>query len=140
MLKGLDPLLSPDLLHAVASMGHGDRLAVVDANFPAASMARRLVLLPGAGALDALRAILSVLPLDDFVADPVHVMQPVGAQVGMPEIVQSFARYLGTTPASLDRHAFYREAASAYAIVLTGERRFYGNILLTKGVVPPSPA
>ena len=140
MLKGLHPLLGPDLLHALASMGHGERLAIVDANFPAAGMARRLIALPGVGALDALCAVLSVLPLDDFVPDPVHVMQPVGAQAGTPEIIQSFARILGSAPASLDRHAFYRETAAAYAIVWTGERRLYGNVLLTKGVVPPDPA
>ena len=140
MLRGIHPLLSPDLLHALASMGHGDRIAVVDANFPAPSHARRLIALPGVTAPAALEAILSVLPVDDFEPQPVSVMQVVGDAATIPEVVGEFAAILARNavapPAGLERHAFYRAAAEAYAIVQTGERRFYGNILLTKGVVP----
>ena len=141
MLKGIHPLLSPDLLHALAAMGHGDRIAVVDANFPALGLARRSIVLAGATAPDVLAAILSVLPIDDFAPDPVSVMQVVGDAAQLPETVQEFIAILAThnltAPAQLDRQAFYRAAAEAFAIVQTGERRFYGNILLTKGVVPP---
>jgi L-fucose mutarotase len=141
MLKGIHPLLSPDLLYALAAMGHGDRIAVVDANFPALGLARRSIVLAGATAPDVLAAILSVLPIDDFAPDPVSVMQVVGDAAQLPETVQEFIAILAThnltAPAQLDRQAFYRAAAEAFAIVQTGERRFYGNILLTKGVVPP---
>ena len=75
MLKGISPLLTPDLLHALAAAGHGDVIGIVDANFPAARHASRLVVLPGADAPAVLRAVLSVLPVDDFAADPVRVMR-----------------------------------------------------------------
>lgn len=141
MLRGIHPLLTPDLLHALASMGHGDRVAVVDANFPALSHARRLVSLPGTSAPAVLEAILSVMPVDDFEPHPVSVMQVVGDPEMIPEAVREFAAILSHNdlpqPTRLERHAFYRAAADAFVIVHTGERRFYGNILLTKGVLPP---
>ncbi len=141
MLKGIDPLLTPDLLHALASAGHGDRVAIVDANFPAARLARRLVRLPGATAPQALDAILSVLPVDTFEPDPVAVMKVVGDTAAVPAPVREFAtvlsRHNAPPPVALERHAFYAAAADAFVVVQTGERRFYGNVLLTKGVVPP---
>jgi len=140
MLLGLDPLLSPDLLHALASAGHGDRIAIVDANFPAASIAQRLIPLHGATATAALAAVLSILPVDTFEPDPVVVMQVVGDPEQTPEAVAAFTRVLADAgvapPARLPRHDFYRAVREAYAVVLTGERRLYGNIMLTKGVVP----
>ncbi len=141
MLRGIHPLLSPDLLHALAAMGHGDRIAIVDANFPALSHAKRCIQLPGVAAPAVLEAILSVLPIDDFEPHPVSVMQVVGDAAMIPEAVREFATILKhndlAPPARLDRHAFYRATAEAFAVVQTGERRFYGNILLTKGVLPP---
>jgi L-fucose mutarotase len=140
MLLGLDPLLSPDLLHALASAGHGDRIAIVDANFPAARVARRLISLHGADAAAVLVAVLSVLPVDTFEPDPIVVMEVVGDPEQTPDTVAEFTRVLAVAgvapPARLPRHDFYRAVSEAYAVVLTGERRFYGNILLTKGVVP----
>lgn len=140
MLRGLDKLLSPDLLHALASAGHGDRIAIVDANFPAASTARRLVPLHGATATAALVAVLSVLPVDTFEPDPVVVMAVVDHPEQTPEAVAEFTRVLASAgiapPARLPRHDFYRAVKEAYAVVQTGERRLYGNIMLTKGVVP----
>ena len=107
MLKGIHPLLSPDLLYALAAMGHGDRIAVVDANFPALGLARRSIVLAGATAPDVLAAILSVLPIDDFAPDPVSVMQVVGDAAQLPETVQEFIAILAThnltAPAQLDR-------------------------------------
>jgi len=141
MLRGLDPLLTPDLLHALASMGHGDTIAVVDANFPAAATASRLILLRGIDAPAVLDAILTVLPIDDFEPDPITVMQVVGDPAATPDPVRDFmtvlARNAAPPPVAIERHAFYRAAAAAFAIVQTGERRFYGNILLRKGVIPP---
>jgi L-fucose mutarotase len=141
MLRGVDPLLTPDLLHALASMGHGDTIAVVDANFPAAATARRQILLPGIDAPTALGAILTLLSIDEFEPDPIVVMQVVGDAAAIPDPVRDFMTVLSrhAVPAliAIERHAFYRAAASAFAVVQTGERRFYGNILLRKGVIPP---
>ncbi|MBI1774773.1 MAG: ribose ABC transporter [Proteobacteria bacterium] len=141
MLKGIDLLLNADLLYALASMGHGDEIAVVDANFPAASVARRLIRLDGVDAPRALAAILTVLPLDSFVATPVHVMQVVGDPKAVPPAVRDFRpiveRAAGRPiePNPLERHAFYERARACYAIVATGEGRKYGNIILAKGVI-----
>jgi L-fucose mutarotase len=144
VLKGLDPLLSPELLHALAAMGHGDEIAIVDANFPAASTARRLIRLDGVDAARALKAILSVLPLDSFVDAPALTMEIVGSPNAVPEAVRDFQRELEASAgrairiAALPRHDFYERARGAYAIVATGERRFYGNVILVKGVFDPS--
>lgn len=141
MLKGLSPLLTPDLLHVLASMGHGDEIVLADANFPAATHARRLVSLHGVDAPAALDAVLSVLPLDDFVEHSAMTMQVVGVDPAVPEVVQRFDAILlchGAAASSpVERFAFYERAAAAFAIVATGERRIYGNILLKKGVVRP---
>lgn len=143
MLRGIDPLLGPELLHVLASMGHGDELAIVDANFPAATMASRLVRLDGVDAPRALEAVLSVLPLDTFVKSPAMVMQVVGNAKQVPPPVRDFqpivdramGRKLRLAP--LERFAFYERVKSAFAVLATGERRFYGNIILTKGVIGP---
>ena len=141
MLRGIHPLLSPDLLHALASMGHGDRIAVVDANFPGFSHAKRLIALPGTTAPAVLEAILSVLPVDDFEPGPVAVMQVVGDAAMIPETVREFAAILArnrlSPPTDLERHEFYQATTGAFVVVQTGERRLYGNILVTKGIVPP---
>lgn len=141
MLKGLSPLLTADLLHVLASMGHGDEIVLADANFPAVTHARRLVSMPGVDAPQVLDAVLSVLPLDDFVDHAALTMQVVGDAAQVPQAVQDFdltLRQHGCRPSvSLERFAFYQRAAGAFAIVATGERRIYGNILLKKGVVKP---
>ncbi len=142
MLRGLDPLLTPDLLHALASAGHGDEIVVADANFPAARLARRLVQLPGADAPRALSAILSVLPLDDFIQDPAAVMAVVGDPHFIPAPVAAFLPLLAEVglarpPLRLSREDFYQRAAAAFCVVRTGETRPYGNIILAKGVVAP---
>jgi L-fucose mutarotase len=140
MLLGVDPVLGPDLLHALAAMGHGDRIALVDANYPA-TRGRRLIHLPGLSTPRVLQAVLSVFPIDTFVANPCAVMQVVGEPGAVPAVVGEMNAALakrGAKPAvGLGRNAFYAAAEAAYAIVQTGERRFYGNILLTEGVVAP---
>jgi L-fucose mutarotase len=141
MLKGLHPLLVADLLHALAAMGHGDEIAVVDANFPAASVGRRVIGLPGASAPEALAAILTVLPLDTAVTPAALTMRVVGDSDAVPAPVADFAAVftkLGFGDSEighLERQAFYDRAREAFAIVHTGELRPYGNILLVKGVV-----
>ena len=141
MLMGISPLLSPDLLHLLASMGHGDEIALVDANFPAATHTRRLVRLSGVSAPWALEAVLSVLPLDDGPRAPTCTMQVVGDANAVPEAVRELTAVLARSghvaPESLERFAFYDRAAKAFGVVATGELRPYGNILLRKGVVRP---
>jgi L-fucose mutarotase len=141
MLKGLSPLLSPDLLHVLASMGHGDEIVLADANFPAAAHARRLVRMPGIDTPSVLEAVLSVMPLDDFVDQAAITMQVVADPTQVPPVVQDFnatlQRHGCAASSALERFAFYQRAAGAFAIVATGERRVYGNILLKKGVVRP---
>jgi len=143
MLKGIHPLITADLLHALAAMGHGDTIAIVDANFPAASNARRLLQVPGAGAPEVLAAVLELLPLDTDALPAAVTMAPVDAGE-IPEVVADFAavfteRDLAEAEiASVPRAAFYARAREAYAVVATGELRPYGNILLVKGVVDTS--
>lgn len=143
MLKGIDPLLTPELLLILAAMGHGDELAVVDANFPADACARRLVRIAGADSGRVLEAVLSLLPLDGFVAEPALRMEVVGDPEAEPEVCRAFRDILARAEGRpvplgrLKRHAFYERTRQAFAVVQTGERRFYGNILLRKGVVPP---
>ena len=148
MLKNLDPLLGPELLYVLAAMGHGDDVAIVDANFPADSVARRtgygrLVAVAGASVPEVVSAVLSVLPMDDFVDQPVRRMAVDGAPQDLPDVqvdVQAVVdgaagRSLPIAP--LERFAFYEAARGAYAVVLTGERRYFGNVLIKKGAVPP---
>jgi L-fucose mutarotase len=145
MLKGLDPLLSPELLHLLARMGHGDDLALVDGNHPAETIARgtvsgALVRLPGVPVERALSAILTVLPIDDFTSDPLRLMQPVDAAAPAPEAVmdlQAAARQAGFAGhfAFLERFAFYDAARRAFGVVHCGDPRFYGNMLVRKGAI-----
>jgi L-fucose mutarotase len=140
MLKTIHPLLSPELLTVLAQMGHGDELVIVDANFPAVSMARRLVRM-SAPATPVLEAILTLLPLDDFVEAPAAVMQVVGAPDEIPETVREFQLAIDKAEAKpvkvarIDRFAFYDRAKAAFAVVATGETRLYGNVLVKKGVI-----
>ena len=94
MLKGLSPLLSADLLHALASLGHGDEIVLADANFPSATHARRLVRLPGTSAPAALGAVLGVLPLDSFVDHAAFTMRVVGDTAAVPAVVGEFGAVL----------------------------------------------
>ncbi len=140
MLKGVNRLVAPPLLGVLAEMGHGDEIAVVDANFPAAEMARRLVHMPGLDAPPVLEAILTLLPLDDFVECPAAIMQAPGEQ---PAVVDAFQALLdaeagrAVTLERLGRFDFYDRTRTAFAVVATGEGRLYGNILLRKGVIRP---
>jgi L-fucose mutarotase len=143
MLKGLNPLLSPELLATLRAMGHGDDIAIVDANFPASAMARRLIRLDGLSATAVLDAVLSIMPLDDFVPEAAWRMEVVGDPSAEQPIYGEFREIIARheSPAmqlaGLERFAFYERARAAYAIVATGEARLYGNIILKKGVVRP---
>ena len=141
MLKGIDPILGPDLLRVLAAMGHGDEVVIADANFPAEANARRLVRVDGADATRTAEAILSLLPLDEYVEAPAAVMAVVGEPEAELAIVADFRRIAETAHgapvgfARVERLAFYERARQAFAIVATGERRPYGNLILTKGVL-----
>lgn len=140
MLKGLDPLLTPDLLALLARMGHGDRLAVVDRNYPAAASGRPVIELPGADGTAALRAILQVLPVDAF-QDPAawHMLVDDGsAGPAVPGVQQVLDEAEGRPVpfAGMDRHRFYETAPEAMGVVRTGDDRPYACFLIAKGVVP----
>jgi len=146
MLKGIDPLLGPDLLCALRAMGHGDEIAIVDANYPAQAHAKRCVRADGHSATAMLEAILTILPLDRFVEAaafrPVPPDQPAHLiHDEFEAIVETYEPGLPIAPLLGD--SFYDRVKSAYLIVATGERRLYGNIILRKGVihedVAPSP-
>ncbi len=141
MLKNIDPLLGPELLHILRAMGHGDEITLVDANYPADSNAERLVRLDGHSATHVLRAVLSVLPLDDFVDCPAYRMEVVAEPAAVPAICEEFQTIIDTLESipvkigKIERHAFYQRAKQSYAVIATGERRLYGNVILTKGVI-----
>jgi L-fucose mutarotase len=145
MLKGIDPVLSPDLLWVLAAMGHGDDLALVDANHPAETIAshtasKRLVRLPGLTMARAARAILTLLPLDDFEPAPVRRMEVVGAPDTIPEVQRQVQAEIGAAPSlvGIERFAFYEAAKKAFAVVQVGDPRPYGCFLLRKGVIAAS--
>lgn len=144
MLKGLDPLLNADLLSILSGMGHGDDLVIADSNFPATTMAQRLVRMPGIGAPRVLEAILSVMPLDDFVDEPCGRIEVVGDPDAVPEVCQDFQDIIDRTEAGkvrvapIERFAFYQRAREAFAVVQTGETRLYGCLVLKMGVVRPA--
>jgi L-fucose mutarotase len=141
MLRNINPLLSPDLLHCLRTMGHGDEIVIADANFPGSSSGSMCIRADGSSASEILEAILSVMPLDSFVPDPALTMQVVDDPQANPDAVAEFQRIIENTadaPAkiqTLERFAFYDRASTAFAIVQTGERRLYGNIILKKGVI-----
>jgi L-fucose mutarotase len=141
MLRGIHPLLGPDLLHALRSLGHGDELVIADANFPAHSMGPRVVRLDGVDAVSAADAILTHLPLDTFVEAAAFRMAVVNDPEAVPAICESFAILVQQLAGpfeivALDRFAFYERARKAAFIVATGERRLYGNLILKAGVLP----
>jgi L-fucose mutarotase len=143
LLIGIDPLLCPESLAALRAMGHGDTLVLADANFPAESHAERIVRMPGVPVATALRAVLGVLPLDDFEPDPLVRMQVVGRPEHVPDVVREMQGVVDELVpgapriAAAPRHDFYGLARRAFVIIATGERAFYGNLIVRKGVVPP---
>lgn len=153
MLKNLDPLLNADVLHALRAMGHGDELVICDANFPADSVARATVLgkplrLDGVDAARAIRAVLSVMPLDTFVEHPALRMEVVGEPNTIPAVQREAQAEVDAAEgrsvpfASIERFAFYERAKRAYCVIATGEERGYGCFVFSKGVLlaPDAPA
>ncbi len=137
MLKGIPKEIGPELLRLLAEMGHGDELAIVDANYPAYAAGPPVVYAGGVGAPEMLAAILKLFPLDTFTEANVFPMQ---GDDGRPEIQDDFERVLAASGEDarirpIDRFAFYERARSARAIVATGEGRPYGCVLIKKGVI-----
>jgi L-fucose mutarotase len=153
MLKNIDPLLNADILHALCAMGHGDEVVICDANFPADSVARETVRghvlrLDGVSAPRAVRAVLSVMPLDTFVDHPAERMEVVGDASALPAVQREAQREVDDAEgravafAPVERFAFYERAKRAYCVIATGESRGYGCFIFKKGVqlAPDAPA
>ena len=140
MLKGIDPIISPELLKILCEMGHGDEIVIADANFPSVTMAQRLVRADGIGAAQLLEAILKVFPLDHYVENPFVLMEVVPGDPYVPTIWDEYREILGrhdpeTQIGYEERFAFYERTKKAYAVIASGETAQYGNILLKKGVI-----
>ena len=140
MLKGISPLLSPDLLALLARMGHGDEVVLADAHFPGEAVAQRLLRADGLGIPALLDAILPLFELDQYAA-PLSMMAPIPGDALDPSVE---SRYLAAVrrhvpnapePVRIERFAFYERARSAFGVVVTGELSKYGNIILKKGVI-----
>jgi L-fucose mutarotase len=148
MLKGLNPLLTPDILYALCAMGHGDEVVIVDAHYPADVAARssvygKLLRMDGVGVPEAVRAVLSVLILDAFVDHPVERMEVDGKPEEMPavqrEVQVEIERAVGQPLklAAIPRQVFYERAKKAYCVIITGESRGWGCFIFRKGVDLP---
>ena len=146
MLKGINALLNADVLYALRAMGHGDDLIIADTNFPSDSVARETVLGEllriDASAAEVVRAVLSIYPIDTFVEDAAGRMEVVGEPKTilpvMDEVQAEVSAVGGPNPMiPIERYAFYERAKDAFAVIQTGERRFYGCFALRKGVIAP---
>ena len=141
MLKGIPNVISPELLKILMEMGHGDELVIADGNFPAASMAQRLVRADGLGGAAMLDAILQLLPLDQYVSAPVALMAVVAGDTVKPVIWNEYRTIITrheptfTDFEIVERYAFYERAKKAYAVLATSELAQYANVILKKGVI-----
>ena len=144
MLKDISPLISPELLKALAQMGHGDELVIADGNFPCHSVGKDAIVIraDGHGVPEILDAVLKLIPLDTYTEKPVALMEVVkGDTCGTPEIWSTYEEILNKYEPDhhdidyTERFAFYDRAKGAYLIIATGEKAIYANILLKKGVV-----
>jgi L-fucose mutarotase len=141
MLKGIPPIISPELLKVLAEMGHGDEIVLADGNFPAVSNAKRLIRADGHGIPGLLQAILQVFPLDTYVQAATAVMEVVPGDTYKPVIWEEYREILRKSGEKfhdfemVPRFGFYERAQKAYAIIATGEGSLYANIILKKGVI-----
>jgi L-fucose mutarotase len=143
MLKGIDPLLGPELLAILRSMGHGDEIAIVDGNYPADTDAQRLVRMDGHDATCIADAILSVMPVDESVPEAAFRPAAGGDTKRMEPIFSEFEAILKKHEPErkvgvLVGPDFYNRVKACFAIVATSERRLYGNLILRKGVIHPA--
>lgn len=149
MLKNIDPALNADVLHALRAMGHGDRIVLSDTNFPSDTIARhttvgRVLRMENVTAARAMKAILSVLPLDTPLQPSVGRMEIMGAPDEIAPVQAEVQQEIDAAEGKsapmygIERFAFYEEAKNTYCVITTGETRFYGCFILTKGVIPPA--
>ena len=142
MLKGISPVISPDLLYTLHVMGHGDEIVLADAHFPTESLNDNILRADGIKIQDLLMGILPLFEIDTYVNDPVVMMNAVNADTLDSTVEEAYLipikQYYPEVPAiaRIDRFAFYERARNAFAIVITGELAKYGNIILKKGVTP----
>lgn len=138
MLKGISPLISPDLLKILAEMGHGDELVLADARFPGHSCCKTVIRANGIGVADLLDGIMPLIELDTY-AHPLFMMEPVKSDRLDPEIEVLYMAVIRThspaapNPVRIERFAFYERVAKAYACVMTGELSGYANLIIKKG-------
>ena len=148
MLKGIDPRLNADVLYALRAMGHGDAIVIADTNFPSDSVARETVLgsllrMDNLTCAEAVEAVLSVMPLDTFVEDFAGRMEMVDDPREILTVQKEVQKVIDKAEGrkrkmiGIERFDFYDRAREAYAVIQTGERRFYGCFLFRKGVIPP---
>lgn len=146
MLKGVPPILSPELLKVLCEMGHSDRIVIGDGNFPAETIGKnaKIIRYDGQDIPALLDAILTVIPLDTYAEHPVLQMELVPNDIGKIEtpiwdeyikIISAHDERGAATIKHIERFAFYEEAKECYAVVATGEHAVYANIILQKGVV-----
>lgn len=141
MLKNIPSIISPELIKILMEMGHGDELVIADGNFPAATMAQRLVRCDGHNAPDLLEAILQLFPLDTYVPRPVALMQVVPGDKTKPTIWEDYRKIIQKNTEAfedfefVERFAFYDRARGAFAVAATSESALYANIILKKGVL-----
>lgn len=142
MLKGISPIVSPELLAVLARMGHGEEIILADAHFPGETFNTRVLRADGLGIPELLAAILPLFELDAYVPHPLVMMAAVPGDTLDPKVEESYLKSINITnpdaPAieRIDRFAFYERTKSAFAVLMTGETAKYGNILLKKGVTP----
>lgn len=142
MLKGISPVVSPELLKIIAEMGHGDEIVISDGNFPGASVGKRVVRADGHGGVEVMKGIIDLFPLDDFVEAPLAVMEvPDGMFPGNEAPIWADFRKIADTDLLtakfefMEHDAFIDRCRNAYCVVQTGEKALYANIILRKGVV-----
>ncbi|MCX5635435.1 MAG: L-fucose mutarotase [Planctomycetota bacterium] len=141
MLKGLPSILSPELLKVLMEMGHGDEIVIADGNFPAASIAQKLIRCDGHGVPPILEAVLTLFPLDSYVEKPATLMAVVSGDKTKPTIWEEYRKIIKNSGEKfsdfefVERFAFYERAQKAYAVVATSESALYANIILKKGVI-----
>lgn len=151
MLRNFDNRLTADVIRALRAMGHNDDIVVSDTNFPSDAIARqtvtgKLLRMDNLTAAQAIEAILSVFPLDSFVEHPARRMEIMGKPNEIPPVQAEVQKVIDKAEGrswpmgSVERFAFYEQAKKAYAVIVTGETRFYGCFLLKKGVIPPKSA
>lgn len=140
MLKGISPVISPELLKVLCEMGHGDEIVLADANYPGASMAKRLLRADGISVTSLLEGIAPLFPFETY-ADPLMMMEVVKGDPVDPAIEAEFMEVIRqsdpdvASPVRLEKFEFYKRSQNAYALLMTGERRLYANIILKKGVI-----